>query len=371
MKSLLRWGLPILSIALIGFASWKAAEPILADARSAPMQTDGPILKPKVVGVGIVEPSGQRIAVGLSQSGLVEAVHVQPGQPVQRGEVLVQLDSRMARAEQQSKQSELEHAKRKLDRLRSLPRPENVALVRSRLDVAKIVHATSVDQLSRIRKLAVGNMASEEEINSRAFAEAKASAEVKQFQAELDQALVGSTAEELAIAGAEVSVAQHALDKAIVQLGLLTIVAPCEAHVLKCDLRAGEFIDIASKREDSPIHLAGCGPLHVRVEFDEEEATRVARSGTAVGTVRGRNKTVIEMRFVRAEPYLQSKRNLMGHGTERVDTRVLQILYEIIPTEHGLLPGQAIDVVAEAALENQKLDENLSIASPTNPEVVQ
>lgn len=354
MKILIRWFLPIASIGLIGFASWKAAEPILANANAEPMSTHGPILKPNVVGVGIVEPNGQRIAVGLSQSGIVETVHVHPGQQVEKGQTLVQLDRRMARAELQSKQSELELAKKKLDRLRSLPRQESVALVRRRLEVAKVVHATADDQLNRIRKLAEENVMSEEEVNSRSFAEAKANAEVKQIQAELEQAMVGATAEELAIATAEVSVAQQALEKAIVQTGLLTIVAPCDAFVLKCDLRAGEYVDIASRRDDSPIHLAGCAPLHVRVEFDEEEASRVVRSGNATGTIRGRQRNSIQLRFVRAEPYLQSKRNLMGHGTERVDTRVLQVLYEILPSEHQVLPGQAIDVVAEALPESSK-----------------
>ncbi len=360
MKILVRWFLPIVSIGLIGFASWKATEPILANARAAPMQTHGPILKPKVVGVGIVEPNGQRIAVGLSQSGLVEAVHVQPGQQIQKGQTLVQLDRRIARVDQQSKQSELELAKRKLDRLRSLPRPESVALVRRRLEVAKVVHATADDQLKRIRSLAERNVISEEELNSRAFAEAKANAEVKQIQAELDQAMVGSTAEELAIATAEVSVAQSALEKTLVQIELLTIVAPCDAFVLKCDLRAGEYVDIASKREDSPLHLAGCAPLHVRVEFDEEEASRVVRSGNATGTIRGRQRNSIPLRFVRAEPYLQSKRNLMGHGTERVDTRVLQVLYEILPSEYQVLPGQAIDVVTEALPESSESESSMS-----------
>jgi HlyD family secretion protein len=363
MKILVRWFLPIASIGLIGFAFWKATEPILANARAAPMQTNGPILKPKVVGVGIVEPNGQRIAVGLSQSGLVEAVHVQPGQQVQKGQTLVQLDSRIARADQQSKQSELEHAKRKLDRLRSLPRPESVALVRRRLEVAKVVHATAEDQLNRIRKLAYENVVSEEEVNTRSFAEAKASAEVKQIQAELDQAMVGSTPEELAMATAEVGVAQQSLEKTLVQIGLLTIVAPCDAFVLKCDLRAGEYVDIASRRDDSAIHLAGCGPLHVRVEFDEEEASRVVRAGNAIGTIRGRQRNPIQLRFVRAEPYLQSKRNLLGHGTERVDTRVLQIIYEILPSDHQVLPGQAIDVVTEALPECL---ESRTIRSKTN-----
>jgi hypothetical protein len=49
------------------------------------------------------------------------------------------------------------------------------------------------------------------------------------------------------------------------------------------------------------------------------------------------------LQFVRVEPYVIPKRNLTGDSTERVDTRVLQVIYKL-PKEARLYPGQQMDL---------------------------
>jgi hypothetical protein len=54
------------------------------------------------------------------------------------------------------------------------------------------------------------------------------------------------------------------------------------------------------------------------------------------------------LKFVRVEPYVIPKKSLTGDSTERVDTRVLQVLYSF---NRGALPvyvGQQMDVFIEA-----------------------
>ena len=50
------------------------------------------------------------------------------------------------------------------------------------------------------------------------------------------------------------------------------------------------------------------------------------------------------MRFVRVEPFVVPKKSLTGENTERVDTRVLQVLYAIERTERPVYVGQQLDV---------------------------
>jgi len=52
----------------------------------------------------------------------------------------------------------------------------------------------------------------------------------------------------------------------------------------------------------------------------------------------------VRLRFVRVEPYVVPKRSLTGDNTERVDTRVLQVIYEVADEDQPLFVGQQVDV---------------------------
>jgi hypothetical protein len=53
--------------------------------------------------------------------------------------------------------------------------------------------------------------------------------------------------------------------------------------------------------------------------------------------------------FVRVEPFVVPKRSLTGENTERVDTRVLQVIYAVESAETTLYVGQQVDVFINAA----------------------
>jgi hypothetical protein len=57
----------------------------------------------------------------------------------------------------------------------------------------------------------------------------------------------------------------------------------------------------------------------------------------------------ISLSFVRLEPYVVPKASLTGVNTERVDTRVVQVVYALDPNsrlvkERKILVGQLVDV---------------------------
>ena len=54
------------------------------------------------------------------------------------------------------------------------------------------------------------------------------------------------------------------------------------------------------------------------------------------------------LRFVRVEPRLVPKRSLTGSGTERIDTRVLQVIYAFDPETFPARPGQQVDLYIKA-----------------------
>ena len=52
---------------------------------------------------------------------------------------------------------------------------------------------------------------------------------------------------------------------------------------------------------------------------------------------------------MRIEPYVVPKKSLTGDNTERVDTRVLQVIYAIDTTGKRLFVGQQLDVFIDAS----------------------
>jgi HlyD family secretion protein len=88
--------------------------------------------------------------------------------------------------------------------------------------------------------------------------------------------------------------------------------------------------------------------LHVRVDVDENDAWRFEAGAQAVAFVRGNPALQTKLRFERTEPYVIPKVSLTGQSSERVDTRVLQVIYSL---EDGRLPvyvGQQMDVFISA-----------------------
>jgi multidrug efflux pump subunit AcrA (membrane-fusion protein) len=151
----------------------------------------------------------------------------------------------------------------------------------------------------------------------------------------------------LRIEEAAVAQAKAALVFAEAELDQRTVRAPSDGTVLAVNIRPGEFAAIGGS--PPPILLGRLDPLHVRVDIDEADVPRFASGAEAVGLPRGAPERRIALRYVRAEPLVKPKRTLSGLSSDRVDTRVLQVVYSVNPPVDGLRPGQVIDVFIEVA----------------------
>jgi hypothetical protein len=125
------------------------------------------------------------------------------------------------------------------------------------------------------------------------------------------------------------------------------VTAPTDGEVLQVKLRAGEFA-VAGATENPMILLGRPKPLHLRVDVDEDEAWRVRPEAKATAAVRGNAHLKTPLAFVRFEPFVLPKKSLTGDSTERVDTRVLQVVYRIERDDLRLFIGQQMDVFIDA-----------------------
>jgi hypothetical protein len=93
----------------------------------------------------------------------------------------------------------------------------------------------------------------------------------------------------------------------------------------------------------------GSDAVRVRVDIDEHDIPRFRPGAAASGIVRGENAFRYELKFVRVEPYVIPKRSLTGDNRERVDTRVLQAIYEVVqePEDWPVYVGQQMDVFVD------------------------
>jgi RND family efflux transporter MFP subunit len=247
-----------------------------------------------VVGTGLVEANTENIAVGTNVGGVVASVAVAPGTEVKKGDALFAIDDREARA----------------------------ALTRARAGVqvaeAQLALAQAMDQ--RTQRLEAQTI-SDEAVQQRHFARLTAEAALAQAQA---QAQAADT-----------------------QLQLLTVRAPIDGQVLQLKVHVGEFAPTGVLSQ--PLVLMGnVDPLQLRVEVDEHDAARIKDGAAAVGFLRQDPHIRTQLEFVRFEPYVVPKVSLTGATSERVDTRVLQIIYRFRRATLPIFVGQQMDACIKA-----------------------
>jgi multidrug efflux pump subunit AcrA (membrane-fusion protein) len=131
-------------------------------------------------------------------------------------------------------------------------------------------------------------------------------------------------------------------EEAAILLDRLTVRAPREGTILQVNVRAGEY---ASPGSSEPLMLLGdTQRLQVRADVDEVNAPLVAPQTSGVASLKSMAGTKIPLTFVRIEPYVVPKKSLTGDNSERVDTRVLQIIYRFDRPPFPVYAGQQVDV---------------------------
>lgn len=262
-----------------------------------------------VAGAGIVEASTENIAVGTFVPGVVSEVFVKVGDQVKAGAPLFKVDDRDLRAELLVRQSALKSAEARVG-------TESASLEDVR------------NQLELWQSVTDARAVSKEELDRKRYAVRIQEAKLAQARAELESA------------AAEIRSVQIELERRLVR-------APVDGELLQVKVRVGEYAPAGVVA--TPLMLIGSTTfLHVRVDVDENDAWRIRAMAPATAHVRGNRQIQTDLRFVRIEPYIIPKRSLTGDSTERVDTRVLQVLYSF---ERGTLPiyvGQQMDVFVQA-----------------------
>lgn len=259
-------------------------------------------------GAGIVEASTENIQLGTSIAGIVKTLFVKVGDTVRQGDKLFLIDDRELKANLQVKEASLVQAEGALEEAKA-----SLQDYETRFKLVQNVtdrRALSVDDFEQ-RKNAV------------LLYKAK-----------------------LVSAKAEILAAQAALQAARTDLDRLLVRAPVDCMVLQVNIRPGEYAQTGVL--DDPLMLLGDNNLlHIRIDIDENDAWRFKPGSQAMAFMRGNSKLNCAIKFVRTEPYITPKQSLTGDSTERIDTRVLQVIYGFDRNALPAYVGQQMDVFIE------------------------
>lgn len=341
------------AVGVYAVATNKTPEPEVPLARA-------PSVNPFAVGVaslGIVEPAEREVGVIAPEPGLVAAVHAQVGDRVSRGDVLFELDARVLEAERLRAEARVASADAEVARWRAIPRAEDLPPLRAAVARAQAVLADSMEQLRVTEEASRLGGAVSRDVDQARFVVDAARADKDRAQAELDRAMAGGWAPDLVVLEASRASAQAEVDAIKVLIDRLKVRAPRDAMVLRRSIEAGEYA--SSDQSMPPIILGDLTRLHVRAQVDEEDIALLLPDATPAlgadaaaalaikGIARTRGSVVrdVPLRLVRIEPFARPKVDITGTNAERVDTRVIDVVFEVVPPVPGaLFPGQAVDV---------------------------
>jgi HlyD family secretion protein len=290
---------------------------------------------------GIVEASTSNVHVAAPLPGIIAQVFVHVGEHVEANSPLFALDDRPFLAERLVRESRLTSARAELHRLEQLPREEELPVSAARLGEATALLNERTSQYERGRKLLAQNLIGVEELDQRKALMVSAQEQLARAQAEDRLLRAGPSEADKAIARARVAEAEALVAQTQTDLARLTVRAPVAGTVLRVNGRAGEAVGTPP---EPPIVLGETRLLHLRVDLDEQQIPRFRESAPARAARRGAPQPIFPLRFVRVEPLVVTKHALTGDVSERSDTRVLQVIYELDPEQERIYVGQQMDV---------------------------
>jgi HlyD family secretion protein len=350
--SLTRHGIPLAAGAMLAFAGWSIASKYRPREMTSP-----PIAAPThsfandVAGSGIVEPKSEVIALAIERGGVVTRVHVVAGDRVKLGQPLFAIDPRNYEAAVAQGEASVDAEDAAIVSI-----DENIVLqrdvidqARADLDSAEAERTRASLDHTRYATLVRGAWATRQRFETATADVEKAGARVAAAKAALASAQQKNAVlvAERRAAEARLARAKAALDGAKTDLDKTIVKAPVDGAILKVNVRLGEFAQAGVLA--SPLMTLGTiDPLHVRVDIDEADSWRVHSDTRAIARLRGNSEISVPLSFVRFEPYVLPKRSLSGATAERVDTRVLQVIYAFAPESFPAFVGQQVDVYLEA-----------------------
>lgn len=343
------------SIAYFGYGQGAAFKQSPGSAETTGQKYEAEI----VSAPGIVEAVSEEIEIGTELPGRLRSVNVEEGQQVAKGQTLAVIENddyqtavdttraqiQTLRSTQSTAQARLTEVKADRARIANGARPEERIEARAGYEQTLPEVENSRREYERRDRLFKDGIISREEMErSRTayeVAQKRAASALERFNvinavarqddlAKADAAIrlaetqVREFDAQIAEAAARVREAEARLEKTIIR-------APIAGIILRKRLKAGESVS-----PDSPIGivtLADTSALRIRVDLDETDVAKIREGQDAFVTADAFGQRRFKAKVIRIGQILGRKNFRTDHPTEKIDTRILEVLLDLASDE--------------------------------------
>ncbi|MHB8412577.1 MAG: HlyD family secretion protein [Candidatus Acidiferrales bacterium] len=348
-------------LALIGILAGGVAAHLFSVAQATQPPLFNPPTNPYAGGIyaeGIVESaqaSGKNINIYAEVPGRVTQVLVTEGQFVHRGMPLLLIDNSVQRAATQQLQWQARAALSLLGELEAEPRKENLDVVQAQVGAAEAALKVAEDSLAkqeasyRMDPKSVSKDALDSALDAAAVAKANLAVAKKQY----DLTKAGAWIYDIKNQESQYNALLKSYQSSSALLSKYTLRAPGDGVVLSINTSVGSYVSPqgaydAYTQGSDPVLVLGTpqNSLDVRCYIDEILVRRLPPPPMmkAQMLIRGTNIKV-PLDYVRVQPYVSPKIELSDERPERVDVRVLPVIFRFDkPKGVNLYPGELVDV---------------------------
>lgn len=297
-----------------------------------------------VASPGRVEPRSEEIHLGAEITGKVRSLLVGERQQVAKGDVLVALENAEYIARLASARAVVAEKEAALDRVVAGAREQERREAIAATDEAQTIVEHKKAEWTRRKGLFEGGVIAREEFERSEHeylaADARHRAAVQRQALLLDPA----RPEDVSRARADLDMASGAVAEAESALAKTLIRSPIGGVVLRTHVRAGETV--APRPELPLVTVADMSALRVRAEVDEADIGRIYERQRSWVTAPAYGDHRYVGTVVSIAPMLGRKKLTRDDPTERIDTKVLEVLVELDPGQQ--LPiGLRVDTFFE------------------------
>jgi HlyD family secretion protein len=311
---------------------------------------------------GIIEsaqPHGENINIYPEVAGPITEVLATEGAKVRKGDALLRIDDSVQRATTEQQQSQAEAARALLAELKAEPRRENLDVAAAQVDNAKAGLKNAEDQLAKVER-AYGvepKSISRDALDNARNAQKIAATNLKVIERQYALIKAGAWTYDIQNQEKQYIALSKAYAASAALLAKYTIHAPADGVVRSIQAAVGSY---ASPQGAYDSYTQGMNPLivmgapedrlQVRAFIDEILIDRLADPAKLSGElfIRGTDKHV-PLTFVRVRPYVSPKIELSDGRQERVDVRVLPVIFSFDNSKKlNVFPGELVDVYVSA-----------------------
>src|ERR1039458_6454650 len=351
----------IFALSIIGVLAALAAAYLFGIERKAQPPVFKPVSSPydsAIYANGIIESdqsSGANINIYPEVSGPITQVPVREGQQVSAGTLLFTIDDSVQRPTTEQLRLQSEASLALLEELKAQPRKETLAIAVSQVGLAESNLKVAHDQYDKRRASydIEPQSISKDVLDTAqdAVNQAVSALDVARKQYDLTQA--GAWSYDITNQAKQYEALQQSYKAANALLQKYSVKAPGKGVVLAVNAAVGSYVSSQGAydpypQQFDPLVVMGApqDPLAVRCFVDEILVSRLPSSLhiRAEMSLRGSYTNKVPLEFVRVQPYVPPTIELSNQRQEKVDLRVLPVIFRLDKKDAPVYPGQLVDV---------------------------